>query len=197
MNEVVIFAPSPVLTVTVEDHPDGPDVHLHAGGQGVWQARMLLRMGAKVAMCCVLSGESGRALRHLLDDEGIRVVAVERTGRGGAYLHDRRGGERMTIVEMGGEPITRHDLDELYGITLREGLDAGIVILSGPASDDALPPDVYRRLAADFRNGGRRVIVDLSGERLTAALAGGVTVAKVSDDELLADGRIRANRPTR
>jgi 1-phosphofructokinase len=193
MSEVVIFAPSPVLTVTVEDHPDGPDVHLHAGGQGVWQARMLLRMGAKVAMCCVLSGESGRVLRHLLDDEGIRVVAVERSGRGGAYLHDRRGGERMTIVEMGGEPITRHDLDELYGITLREGLDAELVILSGPASDDALPPDVYRRLAADLRNGGRRVIVDLSGARLTAALAGGVTVVKVSDDELLADRRIPAN----
>jgi 1-phosphofructokinase len=193
MSEVVIFAPSPVLTVTVEDHPDGPDVHLHAGGQGVWQARMLLRMGAKVAMCCVLSGESGRVLRHLLDDEGIRVVAVERSGRGGAYIHDRRGGERVKIVEMGGEPITRHDLDELYGVTLREGLDAELVILSGPASNDTLPPDVYRRLAADLRNGGRRVIVDLAGERLTAALAGGVTVVKVSDDELLADRRIATN----
>ena len=193
MSEVVIFAPSPVLTVTVEDHPDGPDVHLHAGGQGVWQARMLLRMGAKVAMCCVLSGESGRMLRHLLDDEGIRVVAVERSGRGGAYIHDRRGGERVRLVEMGGDPITRHDLDELYGITLREGLDAGIVILSGPASDNALPSDVYRRLAADLRRGGRRVIVDLAGDRLTAALAGGVTVVKVSDDELLVDHRISTN----
>jgi 1-phosphofructokinase len=194
MSEVVIFAPSPVLTVTVEDHPDGTDVHLHAGGQGVWQARMLLRMGAKVAMCCVLSGESGRVLRHLLADEGIRVVAVDRSGRGGAYIHDRRGGERVKIVETGGDPITRHDLDELYGRTLREGLDASLVILSGPAGTDTLPPDVYRRLAADFRHGGRRVIVDLSGERLSAALAGGVTVAKVSDEELLADGRIRANR---
>jgi 1-phosphofructokinase len=194
MSEVVIFAPSPVLTVTVEDHPDGTDVHLHAGGQGVWQARMLLRLGVKVAMCCVLSGESGRVLRHLLADEGIRVVAVDRSGRGGAYIHDRRGGERVKIVETGGDPITRHDLDELYGQTLREGLDASLVILSGPTANNTLPPDVYRRLAADFRHGGRRVIVDLSGERLSAALAGGVTVAKVSDEELLADGRIQANR---
>lgn len=193
MSEVVIFAPSPVFTVTVEDHPDGTDVHLHAGGQGVWQARMLLRMGVQVTMCCVLSGESGRMLRHLLDEEGIRVVAVERSGRGGAYIHDRRGGERVKIVETGGEPINRHDLDELYGLTLREGLDADIVILSGPAGEDTLPADVYRRLAADLRRGGRRVIVDLAGKRLTAALAGGVTVAKVSDEELLADGRIREN----
>ncbi|MCU1439798.1 MAG: phosphofructokinase [Rhodoglobus sp.] len=193
MTEVVIFAPSPVLTVTVEDHPDGPEVHLHAGGQGVWQARMLLRMGVQVAMCSVLTGESGRMLRHLLDDEGIRVVSVDRHGRGGAYIHDRRNGERVRIVETGGEPISRHDLDELYGLTLGEGLSADLVILSGPASDHALPADVYRRLSADLKTAGRRVIVDLAGKRLNAALAGGVSLVKVSDEELLADGRITEN----
>lgn len=193
MSEIVIFAPSPVLTVTVEDHPDGPDVHFHAGGQGVWQARMLRRIGADVTLCSVLSGESGRMLRHLLDDEGIDVVAVEREARGGAYVHDRRGGERVKVVETGGAPISRHDLDELYGVTLREGIRADLVILSGPAGEDTLPADVYRRLAADIRTAERPVIVDLAGDRLTAALAGGVTVAKVSDEELLADGRIRAN----
>lgn len=193
MPEVVIFAPSPVLTVTIEDHPDGAEVHLHAGGQGVWQARMLLRMGVDVAMVSVLTGESGRMLRHLLGDEGIRVVAVDRTGRGGAFVHDRRGGERHKIVETGGEPISRHDLDELYGLMLGQGLGADLVILSGPASSNALPDDVYRRLAADLRTGGKRVIVDLAGTRLTAALAGGVFVAKVSDEELLADGRIPEN----
>jgi 1-phosphofructokinase len=192
MTEVVIFAPSPVLTVTIEDHPDGPEVHLHAGGQGVWQARMLLRLNVAVTMCCVLTGESGRMLRHLLEDEGIQVVAVSRTGRGGAYVHDRREGERVPIVETGGEPISRHVLDELYGVTLGEGLGADLVILSGPASKDALPADVYRRLAADLRSGGKRVIVDLAGDRLTSALAGGVELAKVSDDELLADGRVTA-----
>lgn len=193
MSEIVIFAPSPVLTVTVEDHPDGPDVHFHAGGQGVWQARMLRRIGAEPTLCSVLSGESGRMLRHLLGDEGIRVVAVEREARGGAYVHDRRGGERVRIVETGGAAISRHDLDELYGITLREGLGADLVILSGPAGKDTLPADVYRRLAADLRTAEHPVVVDLAGDRLTAALAGGVTVAKVSDEELLADGRIERN----
>jgi 1-phosphofructokinase len=190
MPEVVIFAPSPVLTVTIEEHPDGPELHLHAGGQGVWQARMLRRLGVDVTMCSVLTGESGRMLRHLLDDEGIRMLVVEREGRGGAYVHDRRTGEREKIVETGGEPLSRHNLDELYGITLGAGLGGDYVILSGPASDDALPADVYRRLAADLKTGGSRVIVDLAGERLDASLAGGVDVVKVSDQELLADGRI-------
>lgn len=193
MSSVAIFAPSPVLTVTIEDHPDGPEVHLHAGGQGVWQARMLLRMGIDVTMCCVLTGESGRVLRHLLDDEGISVVAVDRGGRGGAFVHDRRNGERVKVAETGGEPISRHDLDELYGLTIGAGLSADLVILSGPASDDALPPDVYRRLAADLATGGKKVIVDLAGERLEAAIAGGVSLVKVSHEELLADGRIEVD----
>jgi 1-phosphofructokinase len=190
MAHVVIFAPSPMLTVTVEDHPDGGDVHVHAGGQGVWQARMLLRLGAEVTMCSVLSGEGGGVIRHLLDDEGITVVAVDREARGAAYVHDRRDGERVSVIETDGDPLSRHDLDELYGITLREGLGADLVILSGPAGEDALPADVYRRLAADLRTNGTPVVVDLAGDRLAAALKGGVSLAKVSDEELLADGRI-------
>ncbi len=89
--------------------------------------------------------------------------------------------------------LSRHDLDELYGITLRRGLDADLIILSGPAGEDALPADVYRRLASDLRSAGKRVVVDLAGDRLAAALAGGVFLAKVSHEELLADGRITEN----
>ena len=189
----MIFAPSPVLTVTVEDHPEEPEVHIHAGGQGVWQARMLLRMGIDVTMCCILTGETGRVLGHLLEDEGITVKAVGREGRGGALVHDRRGGERIKIVESGGEPISRHDLDELYGLTLGSALASDLAILSGPHSESVLPPDVYRRLAADITTGGVRVAVDLAGDRLAASLEGGVALVKVSHEELLADGRITAN----
>ena len=189
----MIFAPSPVLTVTVEDHPEEPEVHIHAGGQGVWQARMLLRMGIDVTMCCILTGEAGRVLGHLLEDEGITVKAISREGRGGALVHDRRGGERIKIVESGGEPISRHDLDELYGLTLGSALASDLAILSGPHSESVLPPDVYRRLAADITTGGVRVAVDLAGDRLAASLEGGVALVKVSHEELLADGRIAAN----
>ncbi|TFC42297.1 phosphofructokinase [Cryobacterium sp. TMT1-21] len=192
MNEVVIFAPSPVLTVTVEGRADHADIHLHAGGQGVWQARMLQALGASVTMCCVLTGETGQVLGHLVADEGIRVLAVRRAGRGAAYVHDRRGGERSQVAATQGEPLSRHDLDELYDLTLRAGLGADAIVLSGPAGEDVVPADVYRRLAADLRSTGRFVIADLAGERLTAALGGKVSVVKVSDDELLADGRISA-----
>lgn len=188
MSDVTIFAPSPILTITVEDHPAGEEVHIHAGGQGVWQARMLRELGISVTLCCVLSGETGRVLRHLLEDEELTVVAIEREGRGSAYVHDRRGGKRREIAEDEGDPLGRHELDELYGAVLREGLGSKLVILSGPAGDETLPSDTYRRLAADLRKAGAHVLVDLAGDRLEAAVDGGVDVLKVSHEELHADG---------
>lgn len=193
MSHITVFAPSPILTVTVEDNPAGSEIHVHAGGQGVWQARMMLRLGLSVTMCCVLTGETGVVLRHLLEEEGITVAPVERSGRGAAYLHDRRDGKRTVIAEEHGEPLGRHELDEIYGVVLREGLDSGLVILSGPSDEETLPADTYRRLAADLRAAGARVLVDLAGERLAAAIDGGVDVLKVSDEELRADGRVQGS----
>jgi 1-phosphofructokinase len=134
-------------------------------------------------------------LRHLLEDEGLTVAGVDRPGRGSAYVHDRRGGERHVIAEAEGDPFARHDLDELYGVALRDGLASGLVILSGPAGAEALPADTYRRLAADLRKGGARVVVDLAGKRLAAALEGGVDVLKVSDEELARDGLLADDSP--
>ncbi|WP_173401446.1 PfkB family carbohydrate kinase, partial [Arthrobacter sp. H14] len=92
----------------------------------------------------------------------------------------------------GGDSLARHDLDRLYGITLKAGIEAGTVILSGAAGEHVVTADVYRRLASDLNTVGCRVIADLSGDRLSAALAGGLTVVKVADDELESGGRVKS-----
>lgn len=191
MTDVTILAPSPTLTVTVEDHPRGSEIHVHAGGQGVWQARMLRRLDVSVTMCCVLSGEIGRTLQHLLEDEGITVVAIEREGRGSAYLHDRREGKRIVIAEEEGDPIDRHARDDLYGAVLHSSAESKAVLLSGPVGIDTVPADIYRRLAIDLRGEDCTVIADLAGERLHAVVDGGIDVLKVSHEELLADDLVQ------
>lgn len=188
MGHVVIFAPSPMVTVTIEDHVDGSDLHVHAGGQGVWQARMLRTLGVRVTLCATLTGELGRVAAGLIADLDVELATVTRDGRGAGYVHDRRSGERNSIVEQEGDPLTRHDLDELYATTIREALGADLLVLSGPADDETLPDDVYRRLAADAGAAGIPVVVDLAGPRLDAAVAGGVHVLKVSDEELVESG---------
>ena len=128
-------------------------------------------------------------LRALIDAEGIEVRGVFGDFRNGAYVHDRRGGERVTVAEAPGDPLTRHLLDELYGQALAEGLRAGVALLSGPADPRILPPQVYRRLAGDLGRNGVLVVADLSGEYLAEALRGGLYLVKVSHEELIADGR--------
>src|SRR5690606_37290258 len=108
----------------------GSEIHVHAGGQGVWQARMLVRLGVEVTMCSVLSGELGIVVRHMLEDEGITVRAVSREARGAAYLHDRRSGERREIATEHGDPLGRHELDELYGVVLGQAMHSVATILS-------------------------------------------------------------------
>ncbi|MGE2722443.1 1-phosphofructokinase family hexose kinase [Mycolicibacterium celeriflavum] len=192
-SAVVIFAPLPVLTVTVENRSGDADIHVHAGGQGVWQSRMMVSLGVPVVLCSALGGETGDVLCHLLPARDITVQTVPVSARNGAYVHDRRSGEREVVAEAGGSPLDRHELDSLYEVTLTEGLTHGRVLLSGPQEDDVLPADLYRRLSTDLGANGCKVAADLSGERLEAVLAGGPDLIKVSHEELLHDGRAKSD----
>jgi 1-phosphofructokinase len=191
-----VFAAAPLLTVTIEAGPDGgPQIHLHAGGQGVWIARMAATLGLDVRLCGVFGGETGGVLSGLIEREGITVRRVPAAGTNGAYVHDRRGGERVEVADMPPTPLSRHDVDELYGASLAEGLDVEVAVLAGPRSDTALPASTYARLAADLTGAGVKVVADLSGEPLTAALEGGLSVLKVSHEDLIADGRAKSDDP--
>jgi 1-phosphofructokinase len=184
----MVFAPAPQLTVTLEQQHDDPELHVHPGGQGIWQTRMITSLGAEVILCAAVGGEVGKVLRPLLDFKGVTLRTVPRESSSGWYVHDRRDGARKELAEQPGAPLTRHELDELYNLALAEGLRAGIAILSGPAHPSVIRPEVYRRLAGDLRANGCRVIADLSGRHLQAVLEAGLHVVKVSHEELIADG---------
>jgi 1-phosphofructokinase len=186
---VAVFAPAPLLTITVEALADGAQVHLHPGGQGFWVARMVASLGVPTCLCGSFGGEVGGVVQTLIAADGLRVRAVTAAGDNGAYLHDRRSGERRTIVEVPASPLARHEVDALYGATLDEGLAATVTVLGGPAQPDDVPSDTYRRLASDLRAAGRTVVADLSGPPLAEGLRAGVDVLKVSHEELLAEGR--------
>jgi 1-phosphofructokinase len=70
-DPVLVFAPTPLLTVTIEDRGGEPDLHVHAGGQGVWQARMISSLGVPVVLSAALGGETGAVLRHLITSRGL------------------------------------------------------------------------------------------------------------------------------
>jgi len=192
-GSVVVFAPSLVLTVTIEQRSSGePELHLHAGGQGLWVARMAATLGARVTLCTALGGESGGVLAGLLADEDSELLSTSCSDANGSYVHDRRGGERREIAEIPGSPLSRHELDDLYVKTLTAAMHSDVLVLAG-SRDRAIPAEIYRRLASDARENSTPVVADLTGDSLDGALAGGVRLLKVSEEALAAgEARVRA-----
>ncbi|WP_232234586.1 1-phosphofructokinase family hexose kinase [Actinoplanes sp. N902-109] len=188
---VMVFVPAPQLTVTIEQQHDKPELHVHPGGQGVWQARMITLLGAPVTLCAAAGGEVGRVLEPLLKFHGVTLKTIKREHGTGWYVHDRRSGRREELAEDPGQPLSRHEMDELYSLALAEGLRAGIAVLSGPAHPSVVPAQVYRRLATDLGANGVKVIIDLSAAHLAAALEARPHVVKVSHEELIRDGMIK------
>ena len=187
-----VFAPSPVITVTIETvGDDGAEVHFHAGGQGLWVARMMRELGVTVTICAALGGETGAVLRPLIEREGLELRDVHSDSWNGAYVHDRRTGAREVVAETAAKPLSRHELDALYTATLASGIDAGTCLLTGTKQDVTVPTDTYRRLANDLGHNRVEVVVDLSGESLAAALEGGVGLVKLSHEEVVRDGYAR------
>lgn len=189
----MVFSPGPQLTVTIERGGAGDEVHFHAGGQGVWQARMMTSLGVEVVLVAALGGESGDLVGPLITREGIQLRVLRTDSSNSVYIHDRRDGERHQVADAPGEPLGRHEQDELYGLALAEGLKAKVSLLSGVVHPAVMPPDVYRRLASDLRRNHGVVVADLSGDYLLAALEGGLDVVKVSHDELVGTSLVESD----
>lgn len=184
-GRIAVFAPSPLLTVTIESGSDRPEVHLHAGGQGFWVARLAATLGADVVLCCALGGEPGRVLRGVIEAEPLTLRAAEARTPNGVYVHDRRSGRRVEVVSVESRPLTRHASDELYGIALGAGLDADLTLVTGCQPNDLIEADLYRRLVGDLRANGKIVIADLTGPPLRATLQAGVELLRLSAEELV------------
>jgi 1-phosphofructokinase len=181
---VAIFAPHPLLTVAIESRGGSDDIHLHAGGQGVWVARMAAELGATPIVCSFVGGETGGPLTHLLTALPGELRLTETAAASGSYVVDRRGGTRELVAHQAASAPSRHELDDLFSATCAAALDAGVLVVCNPYPGDALPLEVFADLVSDARSNGVPVLVDLSAPRLDRALEGRPTLVKINDWEL-------------
>lgn len=185
---VAIFGPHPLLTVSLEREGDDERerIHFHAGGQGVWVARMAGELGAEPVLCGFVGGEAGALLRPLLERLPGERRLVETASESGCYVVDRRRGRRDAISFTTSEPPSRHELDALFSLTCAEALTSRWLVVANPMPAEALPLSVYGDLVADARANGARTLVDLSSPRLDSALTGEPDLVKINDWELAA-----------
>jgi 1-phosphofructokinase len=195
---VAVFAPVPMLTVELEPvdaqaDDELADLHLHAGGQGFWVARMVRALRAHPLLCGPFGGESGRTLRALIEHEGVEARTVDMEHPNASAVEDHRGEHTRALAFTELPALARHEVDEIYTITVGAAIEAGTCVLTGTQNADVVPDDVYRRLVADLTANDVRCVADLCGAPLRGTLAGGRTLLKLSHEELEADGWSKGN----
>lgn len=183
---VTVFGPNPLLSVTIEARPGQPgeDIHLHAGGQGVWVGRSAAALGADVVLCGFIGSEAGEVLAGLLEGLPGERRLVPTAGPTGCYVIDRRSGERELVAQSWRTPPSRHELDDLISATCATALGGGALVVCNPFPGDSLPLETYATLVSDVRSSGTPVLVDLSSPRLDSALEGRPDIVKLNDWEL-------------
>jgi 1-phosphofructokinase len=181
--KVAVFSPNPMVSIAIESFSadGGDDIHIHPAGQGVWVARMAAELGAEPVLCGFIGGEVGTVLRPLLQEMPIELRLVETTEPSGAYIHDRREGERQPISQSAALPASRHEVDELFSVTVAAALDCDLLAICGPYPENTVPLEIYGGLVADVKANGVPVIVDLSSPRLDSALEGKPDLVKIND----------------
>ena len=187
---VCVLAVAPILEVTVEttfNDPGSPQVHVHAGGQGLWVARMIAALGGRAVVCAPFGGETGTAAAALARAEGLDLRVTGATGNS-THILDYRGGSREEVVVMRIPALDHHAQDDLFGTMLVNALAADLCVVTGADADLGVPPDFFERLATDLRSSGKPVVADLSGDQARAVVTAGGVILKISHEEMLDGG---------
>ena len=87
----------------------------------------------------------------------IELRLVETAEPSGAYIHDRRSGEREPIAQSAAFPASRHEIDDLFSVTVAAALDCEVLAVCGPYPDNTVPLDLYGGLVADVKANGTPV----------------------------------------
>ncbi len=181
---VAIFAPDPLLSVTIEARGEADELHVHPAGQGVWVARMAAELGVVPVLCSFIGGETGTLVEPLLKALPAELRITATAGPSGSYVVDRRGGERLVVAKALRPAPQRHEIDALVSSAVTAALGSDLFVVCNPYPADGLPDEVYDTLVGNVRAARIPVLVDISSPRLDHALAHRPDLVKLNDWEL-------------
>ncbi|AOK49217.1 phosphofructokinase [Burkholderia sp. MSMB617WGS] len=193
MPEIVTITPNPAVDVatSVDRITDTRKLRCaparrDPGGGGINVARVLTRLGADCSALYLAGGDTGRALRGLLADEGVRASCIDVAGetRENFSVLETSTGREFRFVLPG--PALAPDEWPRCVDALARLADASRYLVMSGSLPPGMPDDCYGRLARLANARGVRTVVDTSGLALAAALDAGVYLVKPSLGELRA-----------
>jgi 1-phosphofructokinase family hexose kinase len=194
---VLIACPNLTIdrTLTIDELRPGEVLRFESaavtpGGKGVNVARVARELGAAAVLVGFVPGRTGTASAAMLADEGLSLRGVEVAGeiRSSAIVLERSG--RVTVFNEPGPPVAPGDWERYEAQIDAALVGEGVLACSGSLPPGA-PVDGYARLVALAHARGALAIVDVTGEALGAAVAGGADVVtpNLAEAEGLLHGR--------
>jgi 6-phosphofructokinase 2 len=159
-------------------------MHRRAGGGGVNVARELHRLGADVLAFYTAGHGTGRVMYSLLQKEGVDCHPHPISGfpRESFTVLDRSSGHEFRFVLPGPE-ISSEEWESALQEIGRLCQPQSLVVASG-SLPPGVPVDFFARVARVVQGSDSQLVVDTSGEPLSAALQQGVYLVKPSLHEL-------------
>jgi 6-phosphofructokinase 2 len=169
---------------------------LQPGGGGINVARAVRRLGGEATAIYLASGDNGKKLTRMLEEEGVRSIVMPIAGctRESLIVVDKSSGLQYRFI-LPGPAVPDQALKDLPEI-IRLQENVKFIVVSG-----SLPPGlsagIFDMLATVAGKKGIRLVVDTSGKALQQAVAAGVYMIKPSVRELiaLAGGENEKNAP--
>lgn len=140
------------------------------GGKAVNAASCLADWGMKVVITGLLGQENAVRFEQLFAQKGIADSMIRVAGATRTNIKILEDGGRTTDVNLPGFDASPDDCKAVWNQLATVG-SGDLVVVSG-SQPVGLPPDATARLAADLAGRGARVVLDVSGAPLAAALDG-------------------------
>lgn len=152
------------------------------GGGGINVARVVEILGGEAHAIYLAGGLTGQTLDKMIDETGLARTTIPIRGdtRISHTVFERRTRQEFRFVPEG-PAISASEWQACLGVLAK--LDADYIVASG-SLPHTVPSDFYARVAALAVGNGMRLVLDTSGEPLSAALAEGVHLLKPNQREL-------------
>ena len=144
------------------------------GGGGVNVSRAIKKLGGKSLLLYPAGGLTGTRLQGLLDEEGLKhhPFPIEGLNRESLVILEESTGQQYRFV-MPGPQLLQEEWEFLIQKLETMEPPPDYVVASG-SLPPGVPSDFYARIARVGKSRGAKVIVDVAGEALKAALQEGI-----------------------
>lgn len=179
MHDILTVTLNPALDLATSVAHVVPDDKLRCappetdpGGGGLNVARAITQLGGQAEAFVALGGDTGKALKSLLDKAELNLVVYDAPSetRQSLAVTDLGTNEQFRFM-LPGPDWSREAIAAVRDAIRANAREGGYIVLSGSGPNGAAP-DLYARICADLDGTGAEVILDTSGPTLAHLAAG-------------------------